>query len=78
MQMGRDEAQEKYDTLATEHMLVVNKLCEERDEAREEVKELIYIADRAIDLADLDFENDKFGVVSELRSDLDKIKEETK
>lgn len=99
MQMGRDEIQEKYDNLATEHMLAVNRLAEERNElredlefrrelyrvqeeclenAREEVKELIYIAGRAIDLADLDFENDKFGVVSELRSDLDKIKEETK
>jgi uncharacterized protein (DUF3084 family) len=130
MQMGRDEAQEKYDNLATEHMLVVNKLCEERDEAQnaseafsalawklegernellneikrlrldaqreaehpdrmigelekvyterddamEKVKELIYIADRAIALADIDFENDKFGVVSELRGDLEKIK----
>lgn len=30
----RDEAREKYDNLATEHMLAVNKLCEERDEAR--------------------------------------------
>lgn len=50
----------------------------ERDEARAQVKELIYIAGRAIDLADLDLENDKFGVVSELRDGLEKIKEETK
>lgn len=57
--------------------LVVN-LERERDEAREEVKELIYIAERAIALADIDFENDKFGVVSELRDGLEKIKEETK
>jgi hypothetical protein len=35
MQMGRDEIQKKYDNLATEHMLVVNKLCNERDEAIE-------------------------------------------
>jgi len=35
MQMGRDEIQEKYDNLAVEHMLVVNKLCNERDEAIE-------------------------------------------
>ena len=105
----RDEAREKYDTLATEHMLAVNKLCKERDDAQAEiqrlrfnaqreaehhdrmigelekvyterddalgkVKELIYIADRAIALADIDFDNDKFGVVSELRSDLEKIK----
>jgi hypothetical protein len=68
------EAREKYDNLATEHMLVVNKLCKERDDAREQIKELIYIAGRAIDLAEIDFENDKFGVVSELRSDLEKIK----
>jgi hypothetical protein len=27
----RDEAREKYDALATEHMLAVNKLCNERD-----------------------------------------------
>ena len=50
----------------------------ERDEAREQVKELIYIAGRAIDLAEIDFENDKFGVVSELRGGLEKIKEEQK
>ena len=30
----RDEAREKYNNLATEHMLVVNKLAGERDEAR--------------------------------------------
>lgn len=47
----------------------------ERDEAREQVKELIYIAGRAIELAEIDYENDKFGVVSELRNDLEKIKE---
>ena len=29
-------------------------------------------------LAEIDFENDKFGVVSELRYGLEKIKEETK
>jgi hypothetical protein len=46
-----------------------------RDEAREEVKELIYIAERAIDLAEIDFENDKFGVVSELRDGVQRIKE---
>ena len=50
----------------------------ERDEAREKVKELIYISERAIALAEIDFENDKFGVVSELRDGLEKIKEETK
>jgi len=33
----RDEAIEKYDNLATEHMLVVNKICGERDEARKQI-----------------------------------------
>jgi len=53
-------------------------LCErmerERDEAREQIKELIYIASRAISLAEIDFENDKFGIVSELRDGLGRIK----
>jgi hypothetical protein len=31
----RDEAREKYDNEATEHMLAVNRICNERDEARE-------------------------------------------
>jgi hypothetical protein len=52
----------------------LEKVYTERDDALEKVKELIYIADRAIALADIDFENDKFGVVSELRGDLEKIK----
>jgi hypothetical protein len=50
----------------------------ERDEAREQIKELIYISERAIDLAEIDFENDKFGVVSELRDGLERIKEGAK
>lgn len=51
---------------------------ERADEAREEIKELIYIAERAIALAEIDFENDKFGVVSALRESLEKIKEAAK
>jgi hypothetical protein len=129
----RDEVRQQYDDLATEHMLVVNKLAEERDqalmdrangdmatmtrnhyerilrerdearadaariadilsglelrttgelarleqernEALAQIKELMYIGERAIALAEIDFENDKFGVVSELRDDLAKIK----
>jgi hypothetical protein len=70
----RDEARNKYDELATEHMLVVNKLCKERDDELEKIKELIYISERAIALAEIDFENDKFGVVSELRDGLGRIK----
>ena len=34
----RDELREKYDNLATKHMLAINKICNERDEARELVK----------------------------------------
>ena len=41
----RDEARGKYATEATEHMLAVNKLCNERDEAREEIKRLKVILD---------------------------------
>jgi hypothetical protein len=48
--------------------------------ARAEVErdELIYIAERAIALAEIDVENDKFGVVSELRDGLERIKEGAK
>ena len=54
------------------------RILRERDEALEKIKELIYIAGRAIELAEIDFENDKFGVVSELRDGLQKIKKEAK
>jgi hypothetical protein len=47
-------------------------------DAREQIKELIYIAERAIALAEIDFENDKFGVVSELRDGWERIKERAK
>ena len=36
LERERDEAREKYDNLAVENMLAVNKICGERDEAREE------------------------------------------
>jgi len=61
-----------------EFLSMIAQLRRERDKAREQIKELIYIGERAIDLADIDFENDKFGVVSELRDDLKKIKEGAK
>jgi hypothetical protein len=35
----RDELQEKYDILATENMLEVNKICNQRDAAIKELKE---------------------------------------
>jgi hypothetical protein len=45
LERERDEAGEKYATEATEHMLAINKLCGERDEAREEIKLLKAILD---------------------------------
>jgi hypothetical protein len=52
----RDEAREKYATEATEHMLAVNKLCGERDDAR---AALMRIEDLFIDCTDIyeDFKN---------------------
>jgi hypothetical protein len=35
LKQERDEARQQYDDLATEHVLAVNKLCNERDEARD-------------------------------------------
>ena len=51
------------------------QLERERDEAREQIKELIYITESAISLAGIYFENDK---VSELRNELRFIKVCTK
>ena len=48
LMLQRDEAREKYDTLATEHMLAINKLCNERDEAREMAQQLIHIASHCL------------------------------
>ena len=46
LERERDEARKKYDTLATEHMLEVNKLCKERDELLNEIKRLRLDAQR--------------------------------
>ena len=77
----RDEAREELQRAVQErhdfHWELIDAV-RERNEARDQVKELIYIAGRAIDLADLDFENDKFGVVAELRDGLEKIQEGAK
>lgn len=40
LERERDEAREKYDNLATEHMLSINKICNERDEAREALERI--------------------------------------
>jgi hypothetical protein len=37
LERERDEAREKYDNLAAEHMLVVNKICGERDDALNQI-----------------------------------------
>ena len=48
LEQERDEAREKYDNLATEHMLAINKLCNERDEARAISQQLIHIASHCL------------------------------
>jgi hypothetical protein len=73
----RDEARHKLELCMAANSDVA-RIAKERDEALDQVKELIYIAERAIALAEIDFENDKFGVVSELRHELERIKEGAK
>jgi hypothetical protein len=46
LERERDEAREKYATEATEHMLSINRICNERDEARAVADELSAIAAR--------------------------------
>jgi hypothetical protein len=77
MQKERDEARKHLRDAnrgAEINAHINQKFGQQIIDAREQIKELIYIAERAIDLAEIDFENDKFGVVSELRDDLAKIK----
>ena len=45
LERERDEARERYATEATEHMLSINRICNERDEAREEGRRLKAILD---------------------------------
>ena len=45
LERERDEAREKYATEATEHMLAINRICNERDEAMEEGRRLKAILD---------------------------------
>jgi len=76
----RDEWRKKFE-LSVDAVEIAARLARaesERDEALAQVKELIYISERAIALAEIDFENDKFGVVSELRDGLERIKEGAK
>ncbi len=78
LESERDEAIRQRNETNESSKYAVDYAMRERDEAREEVKELIYIAERGIALAEIDFENDKFGVVSELRDALERLKEGAK
>jgi len=73
----RDEARHKIELCMAANSDVA-RIAKERNEALDQVKELIYIAERAIALAEIDFENDKFGVVSELRNGMERLKEGAK
>jgi chromosome segregation ATPase len=46
LERERNEAQEKYATEATEHMLAVNKICNERDEALSQIAQAECRAER--------------------------------
>lgn len=48
------------------------------DTLRSQLKRAVEIASDSVGLADLDYENDKFGKVSELKQDLAKLMEELK
>ena len=86
LERERDEARDELRDIRlnlgadAEGYTLVHAVCgiqNERDEAREQIKELIYIGERAIALAEIDFENDKFGVVTELREALMSVKMST-
>jgi hypothetical protein len=55
----RDEAREKYDTLAVENMLEVNKLCKELDDAKEA---LMKIEDLFVDGTDIYADRENMGL----------------
>jgi hypothetical protein len=61
MQMGRDEIQNKYDTLAVENMLEVNKLCKELDDAKEA---LMKIEDLFINGTDIYADRENMGLIA--------------
>jgi hypothetical protein len=46
------------------------------NETKKQIKDLISIAARAISLSEIDVDNDKFGIVSELRYELNQIMQE--
>jgi len=74
---ARDERDKAREDLEFQRDLYrVQEECLEN--AREQIKELIYITESAISLAGIYFENDKIGVISELRDEVERIKEGAK
>jgi hypothetical protein len=57
----RNEARQQYDNLATEHMLAVNKLCKELDDAKEA---LMKIEDLFIDGTDIYADRENMGLIA--------------
>jgi hypothetical protein len=57
----RNEARQQYDNLATEHMLAVNKLCKELDDANEA---LMKIEDLFIDGTDIYADRENMGLIA--------------
>ena len=69
LEKERDEAREKYATEATEHMLAINKICNERDEAREEANKLSGAYEDATNY---------YARIIELKEELDEARKDAK
>ena len=61
LERERNEARQQYDNLATEHMLAVNKLCKELDDAKEA---LMKIEDLFIDGTDIYADRENMGLIA--------------
>ncbi len=60
------------------HSNEIDELKAEVDRLRSLLKRAVEIAEDSVGLADLDYENDKFGKVSELKQELAALKEQIK
>ena len=79
MERERSDAIRQFENLKAAAIHTCHEQCQRpMCVLRRERDELIYISERAIALAEIDFENDKFGVVSELRDGVERIKEGAK
>ena len=67
LERERDEAREKYDTLAVENMLEVNKLCKERDEAKSISDDLAIIASHCLGWHDHESSDTKIKIAAALK-----------